>query len=156
MDHVRKTSFNGTEVKLYSGTLAGISSPVKNYAPVIIADIRMQPNTSVTLNIPASYSTFLYVLEGTLNIGDDKKPLDHDQVGWLNRNEEEAESELSLSATSGARFILYSGEPQGGNVVSHGPFIGDTAEDITRLYQDFRAGKMKHISTVPDSQKIIW
>jgi hypothetical protein len=67
------------------------------------------------------------------------------------------DSELDLRAgNEGARFILYSGQPQGAKLVSHGPFIGDTQEDISRLYHEFRAGKMKHINSVPESQKMIW
>ena len=156
-DHVPKTSSEGVELKLYSGSLAGISSPVKNHVPVIIADIRMQPEASYSLNLPASFSTFLYVLDGSIQIGEEKKSLEQNQVGWLDRSAIGGDSELILAAgKSGVRFILYSGQPQGDPIVSHGPFIADTQEDISRLYRDFRAGKMKHISTVADSQKFNW
>jgi quercetin 2,3-dioxygenase len=157
LGQVPKISGDGIEINLYSGSLAGILSPLQNYTPVIIADIRMQPNTSTVLNLPASYTTFLYVLDGSLMLGDEKKSLDHDQAGWLDRSNAEAESELKLFAgEAGTRFIIYSGQPQGAKIVSHGPFIGDTQEDISRLYQEFRAGKMKHIASVDESQKIIW
>jgi quercetin 2,3-dioxygenase len=156
-DHVPKTSSEGVELKLYSGSLAGISSPVKNHVPVIIADIRMQPDASYSLNLPAAYSTFLYVLDGNLQIGEEKKLLAQNEVGWLDRSAIDGDSELNLTAgKSGARFVLYSGLPQGDPIVSHGPFIADTQEDISRLYREFRAGKMKHISTVAESQKFKW
>ncbi|HXB28973.1 MAG TPA: pirin-like C-terminal cupin domain-containing protein [Puia sp.] len=157
LNHVPKTLVQGAEIKLYSGSLAGIISPVQNYTPVIIADIKMKPKSSTVLNLPASYTTFLYMMEGSLKVGEEKKLLDNGQVGWLDRSKEEMESELNLDAgENGARFILYSGQPQGVQIVSHGPFIGDTQEDISRLYQEFRTGKMKHISSVPESQKLIW
>jgi redox-sensitive bicupin YhaK (pirin superfamily) len=156
-DHVSKTSVDGLDIKLYSGSLGGISSPVKNHTPVIISDISVKANVSAKLNLPASYTTFIYVLEGTVLIGEDRKPLGQNEVGWLNRFDAAGESELLISASeAGARFVLYSGEPQGDTIVSHGPFIGDTTEDISRLYREFRAGKMKHISTVADAQKLIW
>jgi redox-sensitive bicupin YhaK (pirin superfamily) len=117
----------------------------------------MQPNASTLLNVPASWSTFLYLLDGSVQVGVEKKLLNHDQVGWLDRFEEESESELAVSATeSGSRFVLYSGQPQRVKIVPHGPFIGDTTDDINRLYQEFRAGKMKHIATVDKSQRIEW
>src|ERR1700676_794119 len=47
LNHVPKTSSEGVEIKLYMGSLAGISSPVKNYTAVIIADIQMKPNSSI-------------------------------------------------------------------------------------------------------------
>ena len=153
LDHVPKISAQGAEIKLYSGSLAGITSPLKNYTPIIIADIKMQPNASAILNLPASYTTFLYMIDGSLKVGEEKKLLGHDQIGWLDRSKNEMESELNLLACEGgARFILYSGQPQEVKIVSHGPFIGDTQEDISRLYQEFRSGKMKHIHSVSGSQ----
>jgi redox-sensitive bicupin YhaK (pirin superfamily) len=157
VDHVPKISLEGVELKLYSGSLAGISSQVKNHVPVIIADIQMQPNTSHSFNLPASYSTFLYMLDGTVQIGEERKPLGINEVGWLDRATFEGDSELILTAgKSGSRFVLYSGQPQGDPIVSHGPFIADTQEDISRLYREFRAGKMKHISNVDETQKFKW
>ncbi len=157
LNHVPKTSVQGAEIKLYSGSLAGICSPLQNYTPVIIADIQMKRKASTVLNLPASYTTFLYMIQGSVKVGEEKKVLDQEQVGWLNRSKEEMESELNLEAGGdGARFIIYSGQPQGVQIVSHGPFIGDTQGDISRLYHEFRAGRMKHISKVPESQKLVW
>jgi len=58
------------------------------------------------------------------------------------------------SGEAGVRFVLYSGKPTGEPIVSHGPFIADSSEDIARLYNEYRQGKMKHISTVPQNQRI--
>jgi quercetin 2,3-dioxygenase len=157
VEHVPQRSENGLNIKVYSGSFAGLSSPVQNYAPVIIADINMQAGITTVQQIPASYSTFLYVLEGSVQVGEDKKGLQQDQVGWLNRFSDTAESELIITATeAGARFVLYAGQPQGDPIVSHGPFIGDTADDIRRLYHEYNQGKMQHISTVPKTQRFLW
>jgi len=156
-DHVPKKTENGLEIRVYSGSFAGVTSPVKNYAPVIIADLHMQPDVTTTQNLPASYSTFLYVLEGSVKVGEKEKILNSDQVGWLNRLPDNTESDLILTAgPDGGRFILYAGQPQGDPIVSHGPFIADTEADIRRLYQDYRQGKMQHISTVPQQQRFMW
>jgi len=157
VDHVPKKSLEGLDLRLYSGSLAGVSSPVRNHVPVIIADIHLQPDASYIFNLPASYATFLYVLNGSVQIGEERKTLDQNEVGWLDKSTIDGNSELGIHAgKSGARFVLYSGQPQGDPIVSHGPFIADTQEDISRLYRDFRTGKMKHISTVAESQKFNW
>ncbi len=155
--HVPKKSENGVNIKLYSGSLNGLSSPAKNYVPVIIADIQLDPNTKTVLHIPASYNSFLYTLEGSLLIGDDDRVLSKGQVGWLDLFANNVLSELQLkTGKEGGRVVLYSGQPQGDPIVSHGPFIGDTSEDIIRLYGEYRQGKMNHISTVSEAQKIKW
>ena len=90
-------------------------------------------------------------------IGEDEKGLNKYQVGWLDMGTEDAASELRLTAgKDGVRFALYAGKPTGEPIVSHGPFIADSSEDIMRFYSEYRQGKMKHISTVPESQRLSW
>jgi redox-sensitive bicupin YhaK (pirin superfamily) len=156
LEHVPVLSKNGVHIKLYSGSFAGISSPVQNYTPMIIADITIDAGASTVQQLPASYNTFLYVIKGSVKVGEDEKQLSQDQVGWLDLFGDNASSDLKLIAgEDGVRFVLYAGKPLGENIVSYGPFIADSSEDIKRLYQEYRDGRMKHISTVPESQKIL-
>jgi quercetin 2,3-dioxygenase len=147
MENVPKVSENGLNIKIYSGSFAGVTSPVSNYVPLILADIQMQAGVSTLQNIPSSFTTFLYVLEGSLKVSDDDKIINQNQVGWLDRYTDNTSSELRLTAgDTGVRFLLYSAQPQGNPIVSHGPFIGDSDEDISRLYSEYRQGKMNDIS----------
>jgi redox-sensitive bicupin YhaK (pirin superfamily) len=155
LEHVPALIENGVAIKLYSGSLAGLTSPIQNYSPLILADITIDPSVSTVQQIPVNYNTFLYVIKGNVKVGEDGKQLNQDQVGWLNWFGETAQSDLKLTAgKEGVRFVLYAGKPTGDNIVSHGPFIADSSEDIQRLYQEYRRGKMNHISTVPESQRI--
>ncbi|RNI40093.1 pirin family protein [Hanamia caeni] len=142
-------SENGVFIKLYSGSLAGLISPIQNYTPLILADITMEAGAGTVLQIPANYNTFLYILSGDVKVGEDKKLLNTSQAGWLDLSDEAALSDLQVSVgEEGTRFILYAAKPTGDNIVSHGPFIADSSEDIQRLYRKYRQGNMKHISTV--------
>ena len=155
LEHVPASSANGVSIKLYSGSLAGLTSPVQNYSPIIVADITIDAGATTVQQIPANYNTFLYVINGNVKVGVDGKQLNKDQVGWLDLLADSAESNLKLTAgEEGARLVLYAGKPTGDHIVSHGPFIADSSEDIQRLYREYRQGKMKHISAVPESQRI--
>jgi redox-sensitive bicupin YhaK (pirin superfamily) len=156
VEHVPKKDENGVKLKLYSGSFAGFSSPIQNYIPLILADIQIKPGVTTIQQIPANYNTFLYVIKGSLKVGEEEKVLNQDQVGWLDLFGNNDESELRLTAgAEGVHIVLYAAKPQGENIVSHGPFIADTSEDIKRLYQEYRLGKMQHISSVPDEQKML-
>lgn len=145
---------NGVKTVLYSGSFAGLHSPVKNYVPLIVADIRLQAGASLAESLPASYNAFLYVIEGDVAVGDDRKVLNINQIGWLSRGVAGESSELVVVAgTEGARVVLYAGEPQNDSIVSHGPFIADHQAEIKDLYSDFRHGKMRHVSTLSDGQR---
>ena len=155
--HVPLVNENGTQIKLYSGTLAGITSPVQNYVPLIIADITIEPGVTSIQQLPANYNTFLYILNGTVEVGESKTRLYKDQVGWLNIFDQNEVSELKVTAGGeGVRFVLYAGKPLHEDIVSHGPFIADDSDEIMQLYKEYRQGKMKHISTVPETQHYKW
>ena len=154
-DHVPVLSAEGVSARVYSGILNEISSPIKNYTPLILSEIKIEPGHSFTFSLPADFTTFLYVLEGDLNVGDDKKILSPDQVAWLDRYEQSTESQVTLrAANSKVHLVLYSARPQHHQIVSHGPFIADSMDDIRQLYSNFRAGKMEHIHEVPAEQQM--
>ncbi len=156
-EKVPSLSENGMMLKVYSGTLGGLTSPVKNHVPLIIADIQLQPESNTTLHLPAFYTAFLYAIEGSMAVGEEAMLLAQDQVGWLDRYPDQTQSALPLKGgVAGGRVVLYAGAPQHDPIVSHGPFIGDTQDDIRRLYRAYRAGEMSHIATVPETQRLIW
>lgn len=155
--HVPNKSVEGVGIRVYSGSLDNLSSPIKNHTPIIIADMTIAPGTSTVQIIPANFNTFLYVIDGSVRVGEEEKLLSRDEVGWLDLHKDNGGSELILSAgAEGVRFVLYSAEPQNHEIVAHGPFIADTMEDIKQLYADFRKGKMEHISKVPEEQKLVY
>ena len=146
---------SGSNIRVYSGSFAGIVSPVDNYVPLIVADIVMQPGTEAKHALPSSFNTFFYVIEGEVKVGEEQKLLKKDQVGWLDSFPEPAQSDLLLvSGDAETRVIMYSAEPQHENIVSHGPFIANTEAEIQGLYRKFREGKMNHIHTLPEDRLI--
>lgn len=156
-EHVPVSEQNGINLRLYSGSLDGLSSPIQNYAPLIVGEISMNPGLSTTLKIPANFNTFLVVISGSIEVGENEKQLVTNQVGWLDKSENDVQSELLLkTGAEGARLILYAAKPLGEPIVSHGPFIADSSEDISRLYKEYRSGVMKHISTTPKNQRITY
>lgn len=93
LEHVPTLKENGVHIKLYSGSLAGLASPVENYVSMVIADVRIEPGVSTTLDIPANFNTFLYVFDGSVVVGEDEKELNKYQVGWLDITTNDGASE---------------------------------------------------------------
>ncbi|HEY0739860.1 MAG TPA: pirin-like C-terminal cupin domain-containing protein [Chryseosolibacter sp.] len=155
-EHVPAKNSDGADIKVYSGSFAGMTSPVKNHTSLILAKIKLQPGTCLAEALPGNFSTFLYVLDGSVQVGEEKRKIAKDQVGWLNQVAD-VETQLRLRAgENGAYLVLYAAEPQHHEIVSHGPFIADSMEDIRQLYADFRAGKMGHISEVAEEQQFAY
>jgi redox-sensitive bicupin YhaK (pirin superfamily) len=143
----------GVEVRIYSGASGHLASTTRNHVPVTMAEITMDPHTVVDQDIPMSYNGFAYVIRGSVGIGQDAQFLQASQVGWLDRPGDDGTSVLHVVAgEEGARLVLYAGQPQGDRIVSHGPFIGDSKQDIVRLYTEYRAGRFERLSTLSRSR----
>jgi redox-sensitive bicupin YhaK (pirin superfamily) len=139
----------GAEVRVYSGASGDVRSPTRNHVPVTLVEITLEPRARFEQDLPTSYNGFVFVVAGAARVGDDATPLTIGQVGWLDRPEGEGGSLLRMvGGDEGVRLVLYAGQPQGDPIVSHGPFIGDSREDIVRLYTEFRAGQFERMSQI--------
>jgi quercetin 2,3-dioxygenase len=145
----------GVEVRVYSGASGGYRSATRNHVPVTLIEAVIQPNAAFDQDLPLSFNGFVFAIDGSLRIGADEDAalVKAGQAGWLDRPDTRAEREesslLRLAATKeGARMVLYAGQPQHDPIVSHGPFIGDTREDIVRLYNEYREGRFERMSTL--------
>jgi redox-sensitive bicupin YhaK (pirin superfamily) len=146
-DDVPVRRADGVAIRLYSGRTGDLHSPTKNHVPVTLADIRLEPGASVEQELPAAYNGFLYVIDGEIRGGPRDFRVTEGQVGWLDRPSGAGESVLRLvGADAGARVLLYAGLPTGDPIVNQGPFVGDTKQDITRVYQEFLAGRFPKMS----------
>ncbi|HEY0652266.1 MAG TPA: pirin family protein, partial [Chryseosolibacter sp.] len=97
-EHVPAAISSDSTVNVYSGAFAGVTSPVKNHTPIIIAKISLKGNASLGETLPADFSGFIYVINGTVEVGESRQSLEADQVGWLNREEVPGHSALTLTA----------------------------------------------------------
>lgn len=143
----------GVAMRIYSGASGGYRSATRNHVPVSLIEVAMQPNASVDHDLPLSFNGFVFVIDGSVRIGDgaDATRVNTGQVGWLHRPDTGADAEETsllriAAAEEGARIVLYAGQPQHDAIVSHGPFIGDTREDIVRLSNEYREGRFERMS----------
>ena len=49
---------------------------------------------------------------------------------------------IGLEAIEDTRALLMSGQPIGETIVSHGPFVMNTEEEIRAAFRDYRNGQM--------------
>jgi redox-sensitive bicupin YhaK (pirin superfamily) len=142
---------NGVEIRVYSGSSVGLHSGTRNHVPVTMVEINLEPHASAELDIPTSYNGFAFVIHGSVQIGG--KVLNTGQVGWFDRPTGSGTSVLRVVADeSGARLVLYAGQPQGGPIVSYGPFIGDSKQDIARLFAEHQSGRFPRLSELKKQQ----
>jgi redox-sensitive bicupin YhaK (pirin superfamily) len=139
----------GVDVRVYSGASGGLQAPTRNQVPVTIVEMAMKAGASIEQDLPVTYNGFVFVLDGSVRVGEDPTPIARNHVGWLDRPRGGGVSVVRFTAQEeGARIVLYAGQPQGTPIVSHGPFIGDTLDDIKRSYQEYREGRFPRMSEI--------
>lgn len=132
----------GAEIRVFSGSSGGVTAPTKNFTPVTMVEIRLDPHASIRQDLPADFNAVVVVLEGAGAIGADAKTVAAGDVAWLTREESAASSEVEIrSADKPMRALIYAGRPLREPVVAGGPFVMNTQAEIDQAYADYRAGR---------------
>lgn len=99
-------------------------------------------DASVFQAIPSGWTTFAYILDGTIKFGEGDTAQIKDQyntVVFSNKNEQNG---VALQAVSdNCRLVLIAGEPLDQPVVQMGPFVMTSQQEIMQAIQDFRANR---------------
>ena len=145
----------GVEARVYSGKSGSVNGIAHNYVPVTLVDVQLQAGATFEQELPDSYNGFLYVLDGSVAVGADRTRLIAGQVGWLAGapvSTSNGGAVRIIADENGARVMLYAGERQGVPIVMHGPFVGESRDDIRRLSRSYTEGKMPRISELAESE----
>ncbi len=135
----------GVTVKVIAGKVNGTSGPISQPAtdPTYL-DIALEPGAAFTQSLPAEHAAFLYVFEGTLQVGrsPETSVLHMHELGVLGEG-----SDIHLQGLSAggdgkvARAILVAGRPLREPVAKYGPFVMNTREELQQAFEDFQRGR---------------
>jgi quercetin 2,3-dioxygenase len=141
----------GSEIRVYSGSSGSFRSGTRNHVPVTMVEIGLEPHAWTEQEVPSSYNGFAFVINGSVQVG--ATVLKTGQVGWLDHPSSNGSGLVRVVAReSGARLVLYSGQPQRNAIVSYGPFIGNSKQDIARLFAEYQAGLFPRLSELKKQQ----
>lgn len=126
--------------RIIAGELNGTKGPARTFTPVNVFDVRLKSGTKTELALPAGHNAAVILLKGN---------------AVVNTDELKGEARIALLSSDGDRITLeikedtvllvLSGEPIKEPVVSYGPFVMNTREEILQAVADYQAGKMGHL-----------
>ena len=132
-----KLANDSGSVRVIAGEFQGVKGPARTFTPIHLWDLRLRANARVDVQLPSGFSTAVFVLKGRARFNGDKIAGDA-QLALF----EPAGNEISLEAMADSTLLVLSGEPIDEPIVSHGPFVMNTEEEIHQAIADFRAGRM--------------
>lgn len=130
----------GVEVKVVAGTTStGVVGAVQQpLTEPLYLDVDLQAGARFTESLPAAHNAFVYVLEGTLSVDEGTgEHLEKRQLGILS-----AGDHVTLSTSTGARFVLVAGRPLNEPVARGGPFVMNTEAEVRQAFADFHDGNL--------------
>ena len=127
---------DNSEVKIILGEYAGKTSPVITQTPMFYYHIKLKAGSLFTLPIADHHSAALYIMNGKVKVLNEEA-----KEGQL-INFEENGNQLVFSAITDAEVIAFGGEPIKEKVVSYGPFVMNSFEEIQQAIGNYESGKM--------------
>lgn len=122
-------------VNVIAGNFNGIIGPAETYSPVNLFDIKLNEDAEVATIIPATHNTALLMVNGSALVNGEIVK-EHDFVLFANQGEE-----IIIKANQKSVILLLSGEPINEPIVSYGPFVMNTGEEIEQAIIDYNQGK---------------
>jgi quercetin 2,3-dioxygenase len=135
----------GVEVKVIAGKVTGTTGPISQPAtdPTYL-DIALEPGAEFRHSLPADHAAFLYVFEGSLQVGvpPETSVLRTHELGVLTEGSDIQLKGLSAGSDGkAARAILVAGRPLREPVAKYGPFVMNTREELQQAFEDFQRGR---------------
>ncbi|MFI8182707.1 pirin family protein [Actinacidiphila glaucinigra] len=129
-------ALGGGVARVFLGSLAGDTSPVTTFTPLLGAELALDPGATVTLAIDPAHEHGLLVDSGDVEMaGTRLSPAD---LGYLAPGGDTLT--LTNHADAPARAVLLGGPPFEERIIMWWNFIGRTQEDIEQARSDWMAG----------------
>ena len=141
---------DGAVIRVFLGSLAGDTSPVPAFTPLLGAEIVLEPRTTTTLDVDPAFEHGLLVDQGSVRL--DGTLLRGAELGYTatgNRT-----MTLANETDVPARAVLVGGTPFEERIVMWWNFVGRTHEDIVEARQDWEASsdRFGHVDGYPGAR----
>lgn len=126
---------DGGIIEVIAGKYKQSEGSASTYSPIHLMNAKLKKGAKADFSFPANFNTALLVVEGSIEV--DNVPVATDQFVLLANDGED----FTIGASSDAIVLVMSGEPINEPIVSHGPFVMNTEQEIDEAIDDFNSGK---------------
>lgn len=128
------------EVEVIAGEYEGTLGSASTFSPIHLFNAKLKQGGKATFSFPSNYTTALLIIEGSATVnGADTVAQDHFAL-FANEGKE-----FTVQASEDSIILVLSGEPLREPIVSYGPFVMNTANEIEEAIRDFNLGKFGYL-----------
>ncbi len=127
-------SGDGWAAQVFAGEMLGVKSPLRTYAALSGAELRLAPGTVLEIDVPVHYEHALLPVQGNVSLNAHPVPQDHLAVADVGSRR--------LCVASGDESVLallIGGEPLNEAIVMWWNFVGRDHDEIVRYRAEYQA-----------------
>ncbi|TSE00357.1 pirin family protein [Skermania sp. ID1734] len=125
----------GGRVSVFLGTLAGETSPVRTFSPLLGAEISLDPNATMDLEVDAEFEHGAIVDAGPVEVCGTR--IERAELGFLGPGR--TTLRLRNLSDDRARLVLLGGAPFGEKIVMWWNFVGRNTDEIAASRRQWQA-----------------
>ncbi|MEV1132860.1 pirin family protein [Rhodococcus coprophilus] len=125
----------GARARVFLGNLAGSTSPVTTFSPLLGAEIVVEPGATVALDVDPGYEHGLLVDTGSVALSD--TPLSRGELGYVGTGVSSLTITGAGAGDAPARLILLGGTPFGEEIVMWWNFVGRDHDEIAAFRDEW-------------------
>ncbi|MCP3761769.1 pirin family protein [Domibacillus sp. A3M-37] len=131
-ENVPVTKIGPAQVRVFAGN----GGPMKPLVPFTMAEISLPAGEQYTHKLEADHTAFFYVLGGRCAFGENETVLEKGQAALLTKGHD-----IQIKSEARSKVLIYSGKPHGDPIITHGPFVMNTQQEIREAFLDYQSGK---------------
>ncbi|WP_264925957.1 pirin family protein [Streptomyces sp. A012304] len=132
----RPVRLDGAEIRVFLGSLAGSSSPVRTFTPLLGAEIVLETGAEITLPVDPAFEHGLLVDTGDVRLAETS--LHPSELGFLPAGP--AHLTLTNESDAPARAVLLGGPPFEEEIVMWWNFVCRSHEEVVQAREDWASG----------------
>ncbi|WP_033294618.1 pirin family protein [Amycolatopsis jejuensis] len=129
------TALDGATARVFLGTLAGETSPVRTFTPLLGAEIVLEPGSQTRLEVDPEFEHGVLLDTGTITF--EGTPLETAQLGY--RGTGARTIDLRNPGSAPARVILLGGPPFGEEILMWWNFVARSHDEIVEFREAWEA-----------------
>jgi redox-sensitive bicupin YhaK (pirin superfamily) len=127
--------------RVIAGELSGVTGPAKTFTPVSLFDVRFNAGNQTELTLRSGHNAAVVLLKGDVIVNGSQHLQGEAKIAVLSSEGET----ITLDAKEDTILLILSGEPINEPVMSYGPFVMNTRDEILQAVSDYQAGKLGHL-----------